>query len=150
MDKLKIYVASSWKNDFQPEVVKCLRLLGHQVYDFKNPGPNDHGFHWSEIEPTYKWWSADEFIEALEHPIAEEGFAKDFGAMQWADVCVLVLPCNRSAHTEAGWFAGKGKPVFALLEQKPEPELMYKVFDACFHKLEDLSKHLLRLEALNG
>src|SRR4051812_37731805 len=35
---LKVYVASSWRNDFQPGVVRALRSDGHQVYDFKGPG----------------------------------------------------------------------------------------------------------------
>lgn len=33
----KIYVASSWRNVFQQDVVGILRDLGHEVYDFKNP-----------------------------------------------------------------------------------------------------------------
>ena len=33
----KIYVASSWRNVFQQDVVNILRDLGHEVYDFKNP-----------------------------------------------------------------------------------------------------------------
>ena len=38
MDKLtprKIYVASSWRNTFYPEVVARLREAGHDVYDFR-------------------------------------------------------------------------------------------------------------------
>ena len=49
----KIYVASSWRNQYFPEVVKKLREYGHEVYD--------------------------------------------------CNACLLVLPCGRSAHTEAGW-----------------------------------------------
>ena len=49
----KIYVASSWRNEYQPEVVAALRKA-------------------------------------------------DLDAMLWAETCVLVLPCGRSAHTEAG------------------------------------------------
>ena len=39
MDKLtprKIYVASSWRNTFYPEVVARLREAGHDVYDFRS------------------------------------------------------------------------------------------------------------------
>lgn len=54
-------------------------------------------------------WSTDQYRAALEHPIAQAGFKSDFDAMQWADVCVLVLPCGRSAHSEAGWMKGAGK-----------------------------------------
>lgn len=41
---MKVYVASSWRNSYQPEVVKALRLSGHDVYDFCQPntgGPQE-------------------------------------------------------------------------------------------------------------
>ena len=31
----KIYVASSWRNSYQQDVVSFLRTLGHVTYDFK-------------------------------------------------------------------------------------------------------------------
>lgn len=37
----KIYVASSWRNSIQAEIVAALRAEGHEVYDFRNPGPNN-------------------------------------------------------------------------------------------------------------
>ena len=43
----KIYVASSWRNEYYPEVVKVLRDAGHDVYDFRNPPSGDPGFKWS-------------------------------------------------------------------------------------------------------
>jgi hypothetical protein len=46
--------------------------------------------------------------------------------MEWADIAVLVLPCGRSAHLEAGWFVGAGKQLVILLAPG-EPELMYKL-----------------------
>lgn len=42
---------------------------------------------------------------------------------------MLVLPCGRSAHTEAGWMAGRGKKVVVYIPKMEEPELMYKLFD---------------------
>ena len=47
----------------------------------------------------------------MKHPLAEKQFAADLEALEWADACVLVPPCGRSAHTEAGWMAGRGKKV---------------------------------------
>ena len=76
-----------------------------------------------------KIWSTDQYRAALEHPIAQAGFKSDFDAMQWADVCVLVLPCGRSAHSEAGWMKGAGKKVIVYQIWEEEPELMYKLFD---------------------
>ena len=62
--------------------------------------------------------------------------------MRWADTCVLVLPCGRSAHTEAGWMAGSGKHVIAYIPETVEPELMYKLFDAVVGDLDELVKVL--------
>lgn len=128
---MKIYVASSWRNEHQQDVVEMLRSLGHEVYDFKNPPHGRGGFHWSAIDPNWENWSAKEYRDALNHPIAQEGFKSDFDAMQWADCCLMILPCGRSANTEAGWFKGAGRKVYIFLPgpQKHEPELMYLMHD---------------------
>lgn len=142
---MKIYVASSWRNDYQPDVVRALRELDHDVYDFKNPSPGDNGFHWSEVDGGYKGWTPLEYVHALQHPISQAGFKSDFDAMQWADACVLVLPCGRSAHIEAGWFVGCGKPLLILLDGTYEPELMYLMADSIHDGLGPL---LLRLQEI--
>jgi len=142
---MKIYVASSWRNNTQPEVVQALRAVGHEVYDFKNP-PNRTGFAWSEIDTNWLKWTANDFIKALEHKAAKDGFASDFNAMVWADVCVLVLPSGRSAHSEAGWFAGSNKPVIVLTDDYQEPELMYKMFHYITTTITGVIKSLENIE----
>ena len=137
---MKIYVASSWRNSFQPDVVKQLRSLDHEVYDFRNPKEDDNGFHWSEIDPNWENWTSDEYVKALEHPFAENGFKSDFDAMKWADCCVMVLPCGRSANTEAGWMKGAGKKVFVYQPTEQEPELMYKIYDGIITSIIGLHK----------
>jgi len=143
---MKIYVASSWRNEQQQEVVAALRADGHEVYDFKNPAPGQKGFSWSEIDPKWKHWTVSEYRSALEHPIAIRGFNSDFDAMKWADACVMVMPCGRSAHTEAGWMKGSGKITIILQEKEAEPELMYKVFDLVTDSLDELIGHLQTYE----
>lgn len=124
----RIYLASSWRNPNQPQAVAMLREAGHQVYGFRNPRPGNHGFHWSEIDEKWLHWTPQEFCEALFDPIAESGFASDKQALDWADTGVLLLPCGRSAHLEAGYLIGQGKPVLIVLDDdKFEPELMYKL-----------------------
>lgn len=122
----RIYLASSWRNIQQPDLVAALRLYGHEVYDFRNPAPGNAGFKWSAIDPNWMNWSPLRFRAALQHPIAEAGWKLDQAAMEWADTCVLALPCGRSAHLEAGWMAGQGKRVVVYIGQFHEPELMYK------------------------
>jgi len=132
----RIYVASSWRNPYQPAVVAALQSDGHAVYDFRNPNPNNHGFQWSAIDPNWEGWSPERYRDLLDHPIAKRGFASDFDAMKWADTFVCVLPCGRSAHLELGWACGQGKQTIVLLD-KMEPELMIKM---CDHICIDLNE----------
>jgi hypothetical protein len=58
--------------------------------------------------------------------------------MEWADTCVLLLPCGRSAHLEAGYFVGAGKELnIVLSNEKFEPELMYKMTNNIYVSLND-------------
>lgn len=121
----RIYTASSWRNPHQPEIVERLRNGGHEVYDFRHPFNGVPGFAWSSIDPDWKGWSAARYRELLTtSPIAAGGFVSDLRAMQWADTCLLILPCGRSAHLEAGWFCGQGKRCVILTRDGEEPELM--------------------------
>ena len=120
---MRIYVASSWRNEVQPGVVRVLRDY-HEVYDFRT-----EGFGWAEIDFMWERWSNFEYLKALENPLAEHGYERDFLAMSRAEAFVLVMPCGRSAHLELGWAIGAGKPSCILLssKQRAEPELMYKM-----------------------
>ena len=138
----KIYVASSWRNQYYPEVVARLKEAGHEVYDFRNPPHGGNGFRWTDVDPKAFEWDFQQYQEGLTHPLAERQFAADLEALEWADTCVLVLPCGRSAHTEAGWMAGAGKRVIAYIPELPEAELMYKLFDAVTGTLDDLLQAL--------
>jgi len=144
--KRKIYLASSWRNLLQPQLVKALRDAGHEVYDFRNPGPGKRGFGWSEIDPQWRDWTPNEFRRHLIDPIAQRGFANDWNGMEWADTCVMLMPCGRSAHLEAGYFAGAGKPLIILLAEDQEPELMYKMADFLCVETAEVIGILDRLE----
>ena len=154
---MHIYVASSWRNTYYPEVVQALRDAGHEVYDFRNPPTGAPGFHWTDVDPNCMDWTPVEYQANLTHPLAEQQFKNDIEAMTACDACVLVLPCGRSAHTEAGWFAGQGKKVYAFIPDKDsfencgsnnrapvaiEPELMYKLFTKVCINFEELIKEL--------
>lgn len=141
----RIYVASSWRNDLQPKVVEALVDAGHEVYDFKHPAEDSDGFHWTDVGmPSYDRATnsdvpVDEYLAGIKHPIAVEGFGRDFDAMRWADTCVLVLPCGRSAHLELGWFVGQGRRTAILLEGPVVvPELMYRMVDHLATDIEDV------------
>ncbi|MGB1214629.1 MAG: hypothetical protein ACPG4X_14790 [Pikeienuella sp.] len=143
----RIYVASSWRNQYQETVVDLLKMDGHDVYDFKNPPHGDGGFHWSAIDPDWQNWTPEVYREHLmRSPIAAHGFNADFRAMHWCDTCVLVMPCGRSAHLELGWCAGAGKRTMILLENG-EPELMYLIADDIVTSMDEMRRVLGKSEA---
>lgn len=141
---MKIYVASSWRNAYQPTAVAALRSAGFEVYDFRNPRPGDHGFAWSDIDPDWKNWTTDQYAEALTHPVAAAGFKSDMDALTGCDAVVLVLPCGRSAHLEAGHAAGAGRGLYVWSLEPCEPELMYLMGSGVFSDIERLAAAIKR------
>ncbi len=53
----RIYVASSWRNPYFPEVVTRLREAGNEVSDFSNPPHGGASFHWADIDPNAPAWT---------------------------------------------------------------------------------------------
>lgn len=118
---MKIYLASSWRNPEQPELVALLRNQGHIVYDFKNPAPDAQGFAWTQIDASDpSTWTVERFREILACPVAQQAFSLDFNAMREAEGCVLALPCGRSAHMEFGWMAGALKRCVVYMPETTE------------------------------
>lgn len=148
---MKLYVASSWRNPYYEDVLAKLRAAGHECYDFRNPKPGDNGFRWSELDPAWMNWTAEQYRANLQKPLAQDGFKSDFDAMQWADGCVLVLPCGRSAHLECGWMAGADKYTFILTRDGEEPELMALMADMIYVSVEEMLNGINNFEkAHNG
>jgi nucleoside 2-deoxyribosyltransferase len=156
----RIYLASSWRNPFQPKIVQDLRAWGHAVYDFRHDSralgasplghtePPATAFSWAEMDPDWKDWKPREYLGALQTSArAAQGFIGDLRGMEWADTCVMALPCGNSAHIEAGYMKGRGKRLIIYWERSEkvttaknettgetkewtfEPDLMYLLAD---------------------
>lgn len=135
-NKPYIYIASSWRNPLQIDVVRSLRHAGVDHYDFRHPAPGEHGFAWSEIDPNWERWTPTQWREALNHPLAVNGFHRDMEALRRCDACLLVLPCGRSAHLELGWAVGAAKWSAILAIEPTEPDLMVSMCDQFFTRIE--------------
>lgn len=138
---MKIYVASSWRNDLQPHVVNIFRTYGHEVYDFRD----SEGFSWHEIDSEWEQWGFDDYVKGLNHDYAKRGFAKDMAALKWCDACVLVTPCGRSAHLELGWAVGAGKKTVVIITERQEPDLMYAMCDGIVESVGEACNVLSKL-----
>ena len=75
---MKIYVASSWHNIYQQQLVELLKKSHYEVYDFQHPNIKQNGFNWTSIDKNWKEWDFSQYKNALTHPYAEEGFNNDF------------------------------------------------------------------------
>jgi hypothetical protein len=151
-DKPYIYVASSWRNERQHEVVVRLRDEGYGVYDFRHPD-GGKGFAWSDLNLQVDYgtggdrWDHDVsdpnlFVQALNTDGAKEGYRRDFAAMERASIFVLVLPCERDAHLELGWACGAGKETVVLLNNPCKASLMYRMVDHIAVDMDDLVEWL--------
>lgn len=118
---MKVYVATSWRNEAHGRVIEELRRAGYRVYDFKNV---ESAFSWDQIDSRYPW-PADVLRDAVRHPLAVRGYGSDLAALRECAACVIVLPCGRSAHWELGWAQAAGKRTFVLVVGDVEPEIVY-------------------------
>ena len=127
---MKIYLASSWKNsELVREWAKTLASspYHHQVDAFCDPSTGRYVFHFSEIGDP----SELDAINFLQDPRSQKAFAEDKKWIDWADVCLLILPAGKSSHLEAGYAKGCGKDLVIWQSEYPKGEfdVMYGFAD---------------------
>ena len=136
---MKVYIASSWRNEFYPTVLETIRADGYEVYDFRDSAG---AFHWSAVDPNWQNWTPEEYLHGLSHPFARDGFRRDMGALQTCDACVYVMPCGVSASMEMGWACGAGKPTVAYVPGVREPDLMISMANLVTTSLREVQSFL--------
>lgn len=139
---MKIYIATSWKNEaLAKTVAQILRNDGHEVDCFCDPSSGRYVFHWTEFvekEEDLKHYDA---ISFLNDPRTQRAFKEDKAYIDWCDAVVMIHPCGKSAHLEAGYAKGSGKKLYMWGKfPKGEFDVMYGFTDGIFPEdsLEDL------------
>ena len=120
-----IYVASSWKNELQPLVVETLREQGFEVYDFR-----DGDFKFENLQSKTDNLRVPDLWDLIKNPVAQNHWEEDKAALDVCDALVVVFPCGNSSHLEAGYVAGRKRPVIAYMTGLLRPDLTYNVFNA--------------------
>lgn len=133
---MKIYIASSWKNDVEAiHLADALRAAGHEVDCFCDTSTGRYVFHFSEVGPL------DEIdaITFLRDARAQRAYHEDKKHIDWADAVVMLHPCGKSSHLEAGYAVGAGKKLFMLGEfPKGEFDVMYGFANSLHRNIDDL------------
>ena len=100
-------------------IANALRSDGHRVFDFTDPELRDDGldkFCFNASSWSGKPLSEIDWIEFLHYDATKRAFASDKAGVDWADVVLMILPCGRSAHMEAGYAIGRGKLLYIIGE----------------------------------
>jgi len=144
---MKIYIATSWKNESVAKgVANILRIDGHEVDCFCDPSSGRYVFHWTEFVKTEDELKNYDAISFLNDPRTQRAFKEDKGFIDWCDAVVMIHPCGRSAHLEAGYAKGSGKKLYMWgIFPKGEFDVMYGFADATFRSADlDMLRQILK------
>jgi len=136
---MKIYLASSWKmKSTVLEMAKSLKCAGHEVDAFCDDSNGRVSFNWTELLDIMKDENTDitklDAIDMMKHWRVKEAFQDDKRFIDWADALIMLMPCGRSSHLEAGYAAGKGKKLYIIGGfENGEFETMYGFADSMYH-----------------
>jgi len=142
MEPLRIYLASSWKNEkIVNNLAKILRGNGYVVDAFTDTSTGRFVFHFSEIGPIDKLQA----ISFLKDSRSQKAFQEDKKWLNWCDCCILLLPAGKSTHLEAGYAKGCGKKLVIYHPERfplGEFDVMYGFADILVEGIHDLLTYL--------
>lgn len=145
---LNIYIATSWKNQVEAvTLANILREEGFAVDCFCDPSTGRFVFSYADLPVEARLYDhIDIFTSAI--PGSVKAFNEDRKWLEWCDVCIMLLPCGKSAHIEAGFAAGRGKTLIIYGDGVPgQFEVMYG-FAECMYRSDEWDIMIERLATL--
>lgn len=119
-----VYLAGSLRNPAIPSIMRDLHIkTNSKVFaDWYAAGPEADD-HWK----SFYSGAGYSYVEALKAPASVNTFEFDRRNMLASKTMVLALPAGKSGHLELGWFLGKGKPGYILLDSNEDRwDVMYQ------------------------
>jgi len=115
---MRIYIASSWKNEHAVVMLtSLLRADGHEVLSFVE---NNYGEGHGSEKPT-------SFEEWVNTDKADHSFDYDTGSASSSDLVVYLGPSGPDAWAEVGIAWGSGVPIYGLWAKGEQIGLMRKM-----------------------
>ena len=119
---MKIYIASSWKNQHAVEMMtRLLRERGHEVVSFVEKAIDDEG-RTGVRRDLDKW---------IESEAGEDKFVFDLQAATQSDCVVYIGPSGIDAWAEIGAAWSKGIPIIGLWSKGEQAGLMRRMVTWC-------------------
>lgn len=132
-----VYLAGSLRNPAIPSIMESIKADANaRVFaDWYAAGPEADD-HWKAFYQVGGYT----YREALKAPASVNTFEFDKRNMEQSCVMVLVLPAGKSGHLELGWFLGKGKPGYILLDSDEDRwDVMYQFATGVTADLDELN-----------
>lgn len=127
---MKIYIASSWRNQHGVEMLThLLRQQGHTVASWVE---NNFGENHNHVTRKLS------FEEWVESPESEQSFEYDTQGVMDADLLIYYGPAGQDAAAELGIAWASGTPCFGLWAKGEGLGLMRKMVKAWYNRYEDL------------
>lgn len=126
---MKIYIASSWKNQHAVEMLTdLLRALGHEVLSFVENNHNEG--HGAEKPINFEEWVASDQ--------AVKSFSYDTAGATESDLVIYVGPSGTDAWAEVGAAWRAGVTIYGLWAKGEQAGLMRRMMDRWFTDFRQL------------
>jgi hypothetical protein len=133
---MKIYIASSWRNQHAVEMLTALlREKGHIVISFIEQN-YAHGFG------ATKGYSMDEWIASES---GQKSFNYDTDAASHSDLIIYISPSGKDAAVELGIAYSNRVLIFGLFAKGEDLGLMRKVVSRWFERYPDMMTEIDKL-----
>jgi hypothetical protein len=127
---MKIYIASSWKNQHAVEMLtQLLRDRGHQVVSFVE---NNYGEGHNHVTKKF------DFETWVGTPDAEQSFKFDTDGATKSDLVIYIGPSGKDAAAEVGAAWASGVPILGLYAKGEDFGLMRKMIHKWYCRYSDL------------
>ena len=139
---MKIYIASSWKNQHAVEMLTSkLRKYGHEILSFVE---NQHGE--MEGHKAIEDGKPMDFEDWILTERAHRSFEYDTEGATKSDLVIYISPSGTDAWAEVGAAWESGVPIFGLYAKGEQSGLMRKMVCPWFSNYKDLIEHVKLLE----
>lgn len=141
-DKLRVYIAGSFRNAVLcREAGAILRDAGFSTYVFCDEG--SEAFKHSTAIREKNLINSFTPMSALQNEHIQTIYDLNMTELSQADVVVLILPCGKSAHMEAGWIKGvEGRLIIYGDMLKGEFDAMYGMADLVTNNFDEVAHKL--------
>lgn len=141
---MKIYIASSWKNQHAVEMLTfLLREQKHNVMSFveNNFGENPDSSKNTKKFDFEKWVNSDK---------ANQSFEYDTTGAMFSDLVIYIAPSGKDAAAECGMAFARGVPIIGLYAKGEDFGLMRKMMSIWCERFTDVLEFIKEIENKNA